>query len=139
MAAQFTSRAQKDATLYVSATLPNAANTVNSNAIDLGATTPYPTTENIQVKISNTAALSANTLNINMRLQDSAEAAANFTNVAQVANPILRTLGAGVLYPAANVVISLPPNVKRYIRVVCTGEANGGDASNGTFAMEALT
>jgi len=37
------------------------------------------------------------------------------------------------------VVIALPPNVKRYIRATCTGEANGGDASDGTFKIEVLT
>lgn len=130
---------QTDKDLKVTATLPNAANTVNSNAIDLGATTPFPITDHINVRIAHTTATSANTLNMNIRLQDSAEAAANFTNVAQTANPILRTLGVSTSYAAANVVIALPPNVKRYIRAVALGEANGGDASDGTFTIEVLT
>ncbi len=128
-----------DLSLKVTATLPNAANTVNSNSIDLGATTPFPITEKINVKISTTSAVGANTKNLNLRLQDSAEAAANFTNVAQTANPILRVAESGSVYAASEVVIALPPNVKRYIRVAALGEANGGDSSNGTFAVEVLT
>lgn len=128
-----------DAGLKVTATLPNAANTVNSNAIDLGQTTPFPITEKISVKISHTTATSANTLNMNIRLMESAEESANFTNVAQLANPILRTTGVSTSYAAANVVIALPPNVKRYIRATALGEANGGNASDGTFSIEVLT
>lgn len=128
-----------DLALKVTATLPNAANTVNTNAIDLGQTTPFPITEKINVKISHTTATSANTLNMNLRLMESAEESANFTNVAQLANPILRTTGVSTSYAAANVVIQLPPNVKRYIRATALGEANGGNASDGTFAIEVLT
>lgn len=135
--ALYATRGQRDNVLYASATLPNAANTVNGGAIDLGAAAPFPFTENVQVRIANTVALSANTLNINLRLQDSADNS-SWTNVAQTANPILKTLGVGVAYPAANVIIALPPNIRRYIRAVCTGEANGGDASNGTFTCEVL-
>lgn len=127
-----------DSLLAVSATLPNAANTANTNSIDLGQTTPFPITEKISVKISHTAATSANTKNMNVRLMDSAEATANFTNVAQTANPILQTTGVSTAYSAANVIIALPPNVKRYIRATALGEANGGDASDGTFKIEVL-
>lgn len=128
-----------DYALKVSATLPNAANTTSTNAIDLGATTPYPATEKISVKLSHTAATSANTLNLNIRLMESAEAAANFTNVAQLANPVLRTTGVSTSYAASEVVIALPPNVKRYIKLAAAGEANGGNASDGTASLEVLT
>lgn len=131
-------RAITDLDLKVTATLPNAANTVNSNSIDLGATTPYPTTEKIQARISHTTATSANTLNLNFRLQDSADNS-SFTNVAQTANPILRSTGVSTSYAAANVVFMLPPNVRRYVRAVAVGEANGGNASDGTFSLEILT
>jgi hypothetical protein len=128
-----------DLDLKVTGTLPNAANTTSTNVVDLGQTTPFPITEKISVKISHTDATSANTLNLNIRLMESDEAAANFTNVAQLANPVLRTLGVSTSYTAANVVIALPPNVKRYIRATALGQANGGDASDGTFALEVLT
>jgi hypothetical protein len=117
--------------------MPNAANTVNTSGVDLGATTPYPITEHISVKISNTAATGANTKNVNIRLMDSADNS-SFTNVAQTANPILRTTDSSG-YPASNVIIALPPNIKRYIRATALGEANGGDASDGTFSLEVLT
>lgn len=122
--------------MSASAALPNAANTVNTNGLDLGAATPYPTTEKIQVKISNTVATGANTKNINIRLMDSADNS-SFTNVAQLANPILRVAdNSGI--PAGEVTISLPPNIRRYIRATALGEANGGDSSDGTFKIELL-
>ena len=126
-----------DALLKVTATLPNAANTVNSNSIDLGATTPFPTTDKINVRLSQTAATGANSKNVNIRVQDSADNA-SFANVAVIANPVLRTANDGSNYAAANVVISLPPTIRRYVRAVAVGEANGGDASDGTFSIEIL-
>jgi hypothetical protein len=36
------------------------------------------------------------------------------------------------------VTLSLPPNIRRYIRATALGEANGGDASNGTFTIKLL-
>lgn len=126
-----------DLDLKSTAALPNAANTVNSNSIDLGATTPFPTTDKISVKISHTTATSANTKNINLRLQDSADNA-TFTNVAVFANPIVSTIGVNTSYSSNSVTIALPPTIKRYIRAVAKGEADGGDASDGTFAIEVL-
>jgi hypothetical protein len=136
MASPTTTRNRKDASLKASAALPNAANTVNTNGIDLGAATPYPVTEQLQVKISNTVATGANTKNINIRLMDSADNS-SFANVAQLANPILRvTDNSGI--PAGEVTIQLPPNTRRYIRATALGEASGGDASDGTFTIELL-
>ncbi len=133
-----TSRLITDYALKVTATLPNAANTANTNGVDLGQTTPFPITEKINVRISHTAATSANTKNLNFRLMDSADNT-TFTNVAQTAIPILSTTGVSTSYSAANVIIALPPNVRRYIRATVIGEANGGDASDGTFSLEVLT
>lgn len=124
----------QDAQLKAGGLLPNAANTVNGNVIDLGATTPFPINEQVAVRIKTTVATGANSKNINIRLQHSAEAAANFTNIAELANPLLRVTDSSG-YPASSIDAYLPPTVKRYIRGVALGEANGGDAGDGTFEV----
>ena len=126
-----------DADTTKSGTLPNAANTTSTNYIDLGAATPFPVTEGISVKVSIGTANGANSKNINIRLQDCADTnASNFANIALLANPVLRsTDNAGAGHSASNVVVQLPPNVKRYLRATALGEANGGDSSNGTFEV----
>lgn len=132
-------RAIKDAALKLTVTLPNAANTTSNGAIDLGATVPFPVTEKIQARVSITAAVGANNKNVNLRLMESNESNANFTNIAELANPILRSVdnnGAG--HSASNVVVQLQPSQKRYLKLVALGEANGGDSSNGTATLEIL-
>lgn len=138
MASPLNERRLHDDELTVTATLPNAANTVNSNGIDLGATTPYPTTEGIVVRIDLFGtATGANNKNINIRLMDSADNT-TFTNVALgFANPVLRSTDANAAGHAnTNVRISLPPGVQRYIRATALGEADGGDSSDGTFGIK---
>lgn len=127
----------KDAGLKVTFALPNAANTVNSNAIDLGSTTPYPITEVIQVRLSATVATGANSLNINYVIQHSAEAAANFTNIAELAVKVVA--GNATNHPVFSHNVALPPSTKRYLRVSAKGEANGGNAADGTGTLEVLT
>ena len=48
------------------------------------------------------------------------------------------TDGPGSNYTAATRTVSLPPGVKRYIRATAVGEANGGDASAGSFSVQLL-
>ncbi len=127
----------QDAGLKVTFALPNAANTVNSNAIDLGSTTPYPVTENIQVRLSATVATAANSKNINYVLQHSAEAAANFTNIGALAVKVVA--GNATNAPAFTHNVALPPDTKRYLRVSATGEANGGNSADGTGTLQILT
>ncbi len=136
--AQYSVRSQRDAKKYVSATLPNAANTVNSNGIDLEATTPFPT--HIEARISVVGGTGANNKNINVRLQDSIDdVSGNYANIALLANPVLRNVDAnGAGHPASNVNVVLPQNCRRWIRAVALGEANGGDSSDSTFTLELL-
>lgn len=127
----------QDITLQAGAALPNAANTVNGNVIDLGATTPWPVTETVMVRIKTTTANGSNSKNINIRLQHSAESNANFTNISELANPVLRvTDNANAGFPASSIDVYLPPSAKQYLRGVALGEANGGDAGNGTFSVQ---
>jgi hypothetical protein len=136
--AQYPVRTQKDSAKYVSATLPNAANTVNSNGIDLEATTPYPTT--VTVRVSILGGTGANNKNINIRLQDSIDdVTGNYANIALLANPVLRSLDQNnSTHAAANVNVVLQPSGRRWVRAVALGEANGGDSSDSTFTLELL-
>lgn len=127
-----------DAGLKVTFTLPNAANTVNSNYIDLGSTTPYPVTENILVRLSGTVATAANSKNINYTFQHSADTnVSNFTNIGALATKVVAGNSANA--PAFTHNVALPPDTKRYLRVIATGEANGGNSADGTGTLQILT
>jgi hypothetical protein len=122
----------------VSVALPNAANTTSTNVIDLGSNQSYPLCETIGVKLSNTLATGANSKNINFVLQHSNESNANFVNIPTLGAPIKVLAGNATKYPVSNATnITLPPGVNRYIKGSATGEADGGDAGDGTFT-EAL-
>jgi hypothetical protein len=127
----------QDADLKVTAALPNAANTVNTNAIDLQSADPFPVTESFQVRLASTTATGANNKNITIRLQESAEATANFANIATLAAVAVTDANGGG-YPAATATFALPQGTKRYIRASATGEANGGNAGDGSVTVSLL-
>lgn len=131
------SREIKDAALKVTFALPNAANTVNSNAIDLGAAVPFPVTGEVTVRLSGSLATAANSKNINYTIQHSAEAAANFAAIGSLAVKVVA--GNASNAPAFTHNVALPPDTKRYLRVSATGEANGGNSADGTGTLEVLT
>ena len=58
----------KDLSLKQSKVLPNAANTTNTNTIDLGAQAVRPFNGKFRVNLKNTTATAANTKNINYRI-----------------------------------------------------------------------
>lgn len=140
MASPINERRLKDALLSANVALPNAANTTCTNSLDLQAATPFPTTEKFQVLIETSTANGSNSKNINCRLQHSDDAnVANFVNIAELGNPLLRVTDASNAgFPAANLRTALPPTAKRYLRAVATGEANGGDAGGGTLTVTLL-
>lgn len=130
-------RSFKDSNLKQSVALPNAANTANTNSIDLGAADGYPSSGKFAVRLSTTAATGANDKNVTIVLQGSNEAAANFTNITELASVVINEGSSA--YAATNRDVTLPPGfAKRYIRASATGEANGGDASDGTLTVELL-
>lgn len=138
MAVPANNRTLKDATLSKSVALPNAANTVNTNYIDLGPT-PYPLTEGVTLLVETSLATGANNKNINVRVQHSDDTnTSNFTNVADIGNPFMQAVANTTKFAAASDRLTLPPGIKRYIRVQGTGEANGGDASDGTLTASLL-
>lgn len=128
-------RALIDATFVASVALPNAANTVNTSGFDLVQATPYPVTERFLVQVATTQSTGANTKNINVTIQDSAD---NITFAA------IATLGATVIagnaanFPAATANYALPPGTRRYVRASALGEANGGNAADGTLTCQFL-
>lgn len=130
-------RAIQDAGLSKSVALPNAANSTSTASIDLGATTPFPVTEQITVRVATSIGTAANSKNINIRLQNSAEAAANFTNIVSLAAIV--TTGNATKHIPSTDDIALPPTTKRYLRASATGEADGGDSSDGTVTVEIRT
>lgn len=125
----------KDVNLISNVALPNAANTVNTNAIALPQIGNRPFLPGLRVRIETTQCTGANSKNINVRVQASNEAAANFANVAELA--ALVVAGNAANYPASNREVFLPPNLnKQYIRLSAVGEANGGDASDGVLSLQ---
>lgn len=124
----------KDALKKVTVALPNANNTANSNAIDLEQVAPYTVSKQFYVALSSPVAVGANNKNITIVLQHSDEAAANFTNIAELAAKVVQANTAN--YPAMTHNVALPPATKRYIRASATGEANGGDASGSNLTVE---
>lgn len=130
----------KDAQLKVTKALPNAANTVTTNVIDLGTSAPFPTTEKFHVKISIDTATGANSKNVNAVLKATNESnGGNAVNIAGLGAPILVAAGNAANVIGANVVVQLPPNLdKQYICASATGEANGADSSDGNLTVELL-
>ena len=125
-----------DAELTKSVALPNAANTANTAGIDLGKALPFPITEAFHVKLTSSTGNGANNKNITIKVQDSADNT-TFANIAELgALTVTDNNGAG--YPAGSLTVSLPPDTRRYIRAQATGEANGGNAANGTLTVDLL-
>lgn len=136
MATLYSVPAQQDALLVSnSAALPNAANQVNTSVIDLGATTPFPTTGKFVAQIATTLSTGANSLNINCTIADSADNS-SFTNIATIATKVIA--GNAANYPASTTNFALPPSTRRYIRATAKGEANGGNAADGTITLKLL-
>lgn len=123
-----------DSSVKKSVALPNAANTTSTASIDLGAN-PFNVSQCLTVKINTEAATGANSKNINIRLMHSSESNANFTNISEIANPLLRVTDSSG-YPASSAETTLPPSIKQYLRAAATGEANGGDASDGDLTLQ---
>ena len=136
MANPVSERRIKDASLTKSVALPNAANVANTNSVDLGKTLPFPIGQAFHVKLSTSTANGANNKNITVKLQDSADNS-TFANIAALGALTVTDNNAGG-YPAGSLTVALPPSARRYIRAQATGEANGGNASNGTLTVDLL-
>jgi len=90
----------------------------------------------------------ANNKNVNITIQHSdVNIAANFTNIVAAnlntnsACPMFGPLTiaeVGAVYPAHTVNVALPPHVKQFVRLLVKGEANGGNANDGTVTLKIL-
>jgi len=139
-------RAVRDINYITNIALPVAANTVNSNALDLIQSTPYSTTQYVQAQIlTGSSNNTANSKNINVTLQqtgansDGTPDNGNWVNIPTLIHPLLTvTDNGGGTTPAGNATVSLPPNVARFIRAQAVGEANGGNAANANLTLQLL-
>lgn len=127
----------KDQNVMVEKLHPAAAATANSDAIDLGSTTPGPLTEKIQVRIYSEALPSlADGKTATVTLEDSADGS-SFTAVPSVAT-FVQTGAGGAGAAALERTIHLPPNIRRYIRASSTIQSAGGDNTAKKFGIDAL-
>ena len=141
MASPVNERRLKDVQVKATGAVANVAVQANSNSIDLGQVAPFPTTERLIVRLSHGESNGAShNTNVNIVLQDSADDT-TFANVSRFPNPAIRTLINNAATPnlASNSLdLKLPPHIRRYIRSVSIGEANGVDGAAVTNTIELL-
>lgn len=128
----------KDNTLIVTGAMPNAANAVATNLITAPQQIKRPYSTSFRVKLSNTVATGANSKNINYALWGTnGNAESNGGNATLIGSFVVA--GNGTAHPVSNREIALPPNLdKLKLYATATGEANGGDAGDGTFTLEVI-
>jgi len=142
--AQQSTRVQQDALLSANIALPNAANTVNTAALQVGGNSagPFPTNGRFTVKVATTQCTGANSKNINVSLQHTSrnsDGTADNGNWANIPELAVRTIaGNAANFPAATYNIPVPDACKEFIRASATGEANGGNSSDGTITVTLL-
>lgn len=128
-----------DQNYIVTFTAPNAANTVNSSGLDLLQAVPYPTTDRIDFNVLvPTGTTGANNKNINFVLQDSADNG-NWANAVGLAAPLFQVTDNGNTNTnTANYIGKFQPGGRRYVRIQCVGEANGGNGGNASLTFQLL-
>ena len=132
-----TTRAIQDAVFSTSTALGNNNSVTSTAALDLGSVTPFPVTERIMAQIVTTAATGANNKNVNVSLQDSnVNTAANFVNIVSLAPLTIPEVSAA--YAATTRNIALPPATRQFVRLLCTTENAGGNATDGTATLKIL-
>ena len=124
----------KDATLRQTAAMPNAANTANTNTIELPQEALRPFTSQFRVRLFNEQATGANSKNVSYRLYGTNEA--NGAN-AVAFGEVFTVAGNASAHPASEREVYLPPELnKTHIFASATGEADGGNAGDGEFGVE---
>lgn len=144
--APFNNRILFDATYITgNVVLPGAA-VVNTNALDLLVTVPYPTTEVINVLAVigvQGAANTTNSHNCNVYLQhttantDGTANSSNWVNIATLGAVSAVDNAGGGWATQVNALWKLPPGTQRFIRAQYSLEANSGNANsaNGFLAL----
>ena len=124
----------KDVKLRAVTALPAANANNNSASIDLGPK-PYPTIETIQARIGLPATTTlVHEKDITFKIQDSADNT-TFADVAALATFVVGGI-SGNGNAAAERVVSLPPTVRRYVRVNAAVETGGGDNTGTSYTFE---
>jgi len=125
----------KDANLIATAAMPNAANTVNTSVLTLPQRAVRPCTSQIRARLYNTVATGANSKNITYTLFGSNES--NGANA--VALRAFTVAGNAANHAASAREVYIDPEAdRRYLFASATGEANGGNAADGTFGLEII-
>lgn len=128
----------KDATLKKTAAMPNAANTTATAVIELPQPAQRPFTTNVRVRLYNEVATGANSKNVTYNVYGT-----NGTNESNGGNATLIdsfvVAGNAANHPASERELYLPPELNTTkVYATATGEANGGDASDGDFGIEII-
>lgn len=128
----------KDATLMKTAAMPNAANTTATAVIELPQPAQRPFTTNVRVRLYNEVATGANSKNVTYNVYGT-----NGTNESNGGNATLIdsfvVAGNGTNHPASERELYLPPELNTTkVYATATGEADGGDASDGDFGIEII-
>lgn len=122
----------KDTALLKSVALPNAANTANTNTIALPQQAVSPYTTQFRVLLENALATGANSKNITYSVYGTNES--NGANATQLRSFVVA--GNATKHPVSSREVYLDPEADvSYIFGSATGEANGGDASDGTLSI----
>ncbi len=122
----YNNRLVQDGSTTVTVALPAGATTGSTSGIDLRQSVPYPVTTEVIAYITTTASSgSANSKNLNVVFQDSADGV-TYANVATFANPVLRVTDSSTITPAGSSSVVLPSSIRQYVRLSITGETNGG-------------
>lgn len=125
----------KDSTLRQTAAMPNAAATTTTGTIDLHQQAVRPFNGQFRLRLFNTGATGAGSKNITYALK-----ASDDENGADPVTVQSFVVAGGVsAHPASEREVHLPPDLnKRYVFATATGEADGGNAGDGTFGLEAI-
>jgi hypothetical protein len=124
-----------DTNFTTNVALPATATTANTNAFDLQQTTPYPTTESIDVAVLTSASASGNSVNSLVYLQDSADNS-TFTNVTTLGT-VKVVQGSGSTAATSNY-FKLPRGAQRYVRAQVVNPANTANISDATLTLTLL-
>jgi hypothetical protein len=128
-----------DASLVANIAMPNANATTFSTFIDLGATTPFPTTERIGLAaVAPAVANLANTKTITISVED-ADANANANAAALSLVGSFDITGGASGSAAVTKYFALPPTTRRFVRLKAVGGSAAGTTITETATAEIRT
>jgi hypothetical protein len=123
-----TARAMLDANLIASVGMPNGAQTVNSNLIDLNQINAFPVNEEFDFIITIPAcANAANSSTFTITVVNNATSnTSNSANIGSLASIVVNGSGANGS-PAYSTTVKIPGSALEFIGIQIAGIANGGN------------